>query len=132
MAAGKPVLVVAGIIEKGGKLLVAQRKEDCAREALKWEFPGGKVEYGESPQDSLKREIMEELGLEIEVGEPFAASSVVSGKMHVVLLAFRARTGGEPKAIDVKDWRWAGADELDGFDWARADIPIVRKLMQER
>ncbi len=126
------VLVVAGIIEKGGKILVAQRKEDCAREALKWEFPGGKVEYGEAPQDSLKREIREELGMEIEVGEPFAASSAVSGGMHIVLLAFRARTGGEPEAIDVKDWRWAAVGELGGFDWAEADIPIVRKLMEGR
>ena len=52
--------------------------------------------------------------------------------MHIVLLAFRARTGGEPKALDVRDWKWAGVGELGGFDWAEADIPIVRKLMEGR
>ena len=129
----RPVLVVAGVIEKGGKILVAQRKADCAREALRWEFPGGKVEYGETPQESLRREIKEELGIQIDVGEPFCASSAVSGGMHIVLLVFRAGvSGGEPRAIDVKDWRWVRKDELGGFDWAAADAPVVRKLLDER
>lgn len=133
MAMRRPVLVVAGVIVKDGKVLVAQRKADCRREPLKWEFPGGKVEYGEAPQESLRREIMEELGVGIEVGEPFCASSAVSGGMHVVLLFFKATlASGEPRPIDVNDWRWLDAGSLGDLDWAAADLPAVRKLMEGR
>ncbi len=123
------VPVVAAIITKGGKVLIAQRKPGCAREPLKWEFPGGKVEEGETPQQALAREIMEELGVRIEVGEPFSVTSAFGGGMHIVLIAFMARLrGGEPKAIDVNDWRWVRRSELAGYDWAHADRPIASKL----
>ena len=124
------MLVVAGVIEKNGKVLIAQRKEDCPREPLMWEFPGGKVERGEMPPQSLKREIKEELGVEIDVGGKFCESSLKDKGVEITLVAYRAGwKSGEAKALDVRDFRWVRVQELGGFAWAKADIPIVEKLM---
>jgi len=124
------MLVVAGIIEKNGKVLIAQRKEDCPREPLMWEFPGGKVERGETPAQSLKREIKEELGIEIDVGEKFLETSLEDKGVEIALAAYRARwKSGAAKAIDVRDFRWVEVEELGGFEFAKADVPIVEKLM---
>ena len=126
------MLVTAAVIRKGRKVLIAQRKEDCPREPQKWEFPGGKVESGETPQEALRREIMEELGVRISVGEPFTVSSSRKGGTQIVLLSFMCAIGNsEPRALQCRDIRWVPAGELEGFDWAEADIPIVRKLAAE-
>ncbi len=124
------LLVVAGIIRKDGRILIAQRKEDCRREPCKWEFPGGKVEDGESPEKALGREIMEELGIAIRVvGAPYTETRIESGGITIRLVAYLADwAGGEPKAIDCKDFRWVGIGELRSFEWAAADLPIVERL----
>ncbi|MFN7991520.1 MAG: (deoxy)nucleoside triphosphate pyrophosphohydrolase [Candidatus Micrarchaeia archaeon] len=124
------MLVVAGIIFRDGRVLVAERKDDCVREPGRWEFPGGKVEVGESREEALKREIREELGMEISLGRRFAGSSVSYRDSWVRLEAYICRwESGEPRAIDVKDFRWAGKEDLAGFDWARADLPIAGRLI---
>ncbi|MCI0504020.1 (deoxy)nucleoside triphosphate pyrophosphohydrolase [Candidatus Micrarchaeota archaeon] len=130
MEAVETVLVVAGVIRKGDMLLIAQRKDDCKREPGKWEFPGGKAEAGETPQKALAREIMEELGVRIEAGKRVFCVSHAEGRgIRIRLQAYLADwRDGEPKALDVKDFRWVRIAELDGYDWARADLPIVRKL----
>lgn len=122
--------VVAGIITKDGRVLLAQRKDDCKREAGKWEFPGGKIEKGETPEEALRREIMEELGVNIEVGSEFCRSTASKKGARIDMRTFFARhVSGEPKAIDCKAFRWADIRELDGLDWAAADIPVVKKLL---
>ena len=119
--------VAAGVILRGGRVLIAQRKDDCSHEPGKWEFPGGKIEPGETPQECLRREIAEELGIDIEVGKPFCVSEGEGVALHV----FLARpTHGEPEALDVKDWRWAGQRELPDFSWAKADIAVMKRLLE--
>ncbi|MFH0737344.1 MAG: (deoxy)nucleoside triphosphate pyrophosphohydrolase [Candidatus Micrarchaeota archaeon] len=124
------MFVVAGIIRKGERILLAQRKDDCPREPGRWEFPGGKVEEGESPQEALDREIMEELGVRITVGKLFATSLLEKCGVAIKLDAYLAEwASGEAKALDCRDFRWVAADELRGFDFAEADLPIVAKLL---
>ena len=121
--------VVAGVISRGGKILIAQRKDSCPREPGKWEFPGGRIEEGETPQEALVREIREELGADIEVGGELCETFAESGGVRIAMRTFRATwVKGEPRAIDCKDFRWVRPDELRSFDWAQADIPIARKL----
>ncbi|MEW6035795.1 MAG: (deoxy)nucleoside triphosphate pyrophosphohydrolase [Candidatus Micrarchaeota archaeon] len=127
------MLVVAALIRRGGKVLVAQRRADCPREPLKWEFPGGKVESDEEPEEALAREIMEELGVRITVGELYCRSASTKGGTRVELLTYEARLGeGEPQALGCRDLKWAGAAELGSFDWAEADLPVVAKIKGDK
>jgi 8-oxo-dGTP diphosphatase len=126
------MLVVAALIRRGGKILIAQRREDCPREPLKWEFPGGKVEAGEEPEEALAREIMEELGVRISVGSLFCRSGSSKGGTRIELLTYEARlNGGEPRALGCRDLKWAVAGKLGALEWAEADLPIVARLQGE-
>jgi 8-oxo-dGTP diphosphatase len=129
----KPIICTSGIIRKDGKILIAQRLPDSKLEPLKWEFPGGKIEFTEDPKDCLAREIREEMGFEVHVGEIFEVSSHNYEKdsevYHILLLCYLCRyLSGDPKAIDCNDIRWVGVDDLPRFDFAAADLPIIEKL----
>jgi len=130
-------LVTCGIIWKGRRFLLAQRKPDSTLEALKWEFPGGKIEFTEDPPQALRREIREELGCEINVGEIFCVSSHTylkpDGKgKHIMMLAYDcAHRRGEAESLDVNDFRWVTVEELDDFDLAAADH-VIRDRLQRR
>src|SRR5215469_1131788 len=111
------VLVAAGLIIERGRVLLTQRKSGTHLEGL-WELPGGKVQPGEDPREALRRELQEELGIEVAVGE------VVDVTFHryeeprktVLLLFFEAdRVAGsaEPRAIDVAAFEWAAAQGLE-------------------
>ncbi|WP_157721969.1 (deoxy)nucleoside triphosphate pyrophosphohydrolase [Tumebacillus avium] len=86
----KQLVVTAAVIEKDGRVLVAQRKPD-AHMGLKWEFPGGKLEWGEDPRAGLVREIAEELGIEIAVEEVLEVVSHTYEDRHIVLIGYRCR-----------------------------------------
>ncbi len=124
------VLVTAAIIQKGDKFLITQRKDSSSFEAGKWEFPGGKVEFLEHPEQSLHREILEELNIKIKIHGIFEVASHVYGKdHHVVVLAFLATFhSGELKNIDVQDSRWVSLEELKKYDFAAADLQILDKI----
>lgn len=120
------VLVVAAVIRRGGSILVTRRKEDAERGG-KWEFPGGKVEPGESEPAAVVREIAEELGCAVDVG------SLLARHVHrypdlEVELAFYACTlphGAEPRALGVAAMEWARRDALSGYDFCEADLPVL-------
>lgn len=132
----RPLLVTAAIIlGPDGRLLIAQRKANASFEALKWEFPGGKLEAFEHPEDCIRREIQEELALDIRVERAFDVAShfYVSGadRRHIILLCYLCRADtSEFTTVDVEDARWITADELSGYDFAAADIPIVSRLAE--
>ncbi|MGZ4134518.1 MAG: (deoxy)nucleoside triphosphate pyrophosphohydrolase [Tumebacillaceae bacterium] len=126
----KQLVVTAAVIERENTVLIAQRKPD-SHMALKWEFPGGKLEWGEDPRDGLKREIREELGIEIDVGDVVEVVSHTYEDRQIVLLAYRCRyRSGTVQLLDVHDVRWVPPAELLSVDLAPADVPIVEKLLQ--
>ncbi|MDF2524622.1 MAG: ADP-ribose pyrophosphatase [Clostridiales bacterium] len=126
----KEIHVVGAAIMDGIKLLAAQRSK-IMKEPLKWEFPGGKVEEGENHAEALKREISEELGIDIEVqGFIGTGSSVVEDK-KILLHVYKAGiVCGEPYAREHAQLRWIEIRELQKLDWAAADVIPCRLLIE--
>lgn len=129
------IIVVAGLIEgsEPGRYLISQRPAG-SHLAHAWEFPGGKVEAGEAPDQALARELREELGIEVEVGEVFAVGHHVyppPGR-EVILMVYRCRlVRGEPQCLGVAAWRWVPASELVELPLPPADRPVVARLKRE-
>lgn len=120
--------VTAALIIKDNKVLIAQRSPED-KLAGKWEFPGGKTEQGETPQECLKREIREELDVEIEVLDFFEASIYAYHSGAIKLMAFWCKwISGEFTLKVHSNVAWVNRQELDLFDFAPADIPLVDKL----
>jgi 8-oxo-dGTP diphosphatase len=120
--------VTAAILIKDAKILIAKRKADD-RQANKWEFPGGTVEQDESPEACLKREMQEEFGIEVTIGEYIGESIYPYSHGVIKLLAYRAHwASGKIVLKDHADYRWVSSAQLTGYDFAAADIPIVEKL----
>ncbi len=119
-------IVTCAVIENDGKVLCAQRSESMHL-PLKWEFPGGKVEDGEDPEDCLKREIIEELGIEISIIERLPSTiHRYPGRISFELIPFRCRlVGGELYIREHRQVKWLEKSELREMDWAEADIPIL-------
>ena len=119
------VRVTAAVIERGGEVLVCKRKAGGPFGG-RWEFPGGKVEPGETPEAALAREIREELGLEIAVGEPVGDFPFPESAPAFILSAYRASLlGGEVRLSDHDEARWARPAELREGEFSPADVPIV-------
>ena len=121
--------VVAALITQDSKLLVCQRKHDDSH-ALKWEFPGGKIEEGEQPRDALRRELNEELGIDATIGEEVARIRHEYKNGSAVELRFYAvrEYKGELENRIFKDMRWAIRSELPSLDFLEADLELVRNL----
>lgn len=120
--------VTAAVLEKGGRILLARRKPGAAL-AGKWEFPGGKLEPGETPQVCLRRELAEEFGVDTEIGA-FVCSSVFEYKhAKIELLVYRARhVAGDFKPVDHDQLAWVTLADLDKYDLSSADIPVIAAL----
>jgi 8-oxo-dGTP diphosphatase len=123
--------VAAAVIEKDGKVLIAQRKAGDAL-AGKWEFPGGKLEPGETPEQCLRRELMEEFGVDTEIGAFVCSSRFEYNHFHIELLAYRVRhIAGEFRLNDHAAILWVNPGELLNYDLASADIPVVNILVAD-
>ena len=122
------MIVTAGILEKDGRVLLAQRNpEDYL--GLKWEFPGGKVEEGESPEACLERELAEELGIETRTGHIFDVRFARRPQGDMLILFYRTMLlSGEPALLDCHAVRWVLPEELTDFDLAPTDAEIASEL----
>ena len=121
--------VTAAIIERDGKVLMARRRKEVGFGGF-WEFPGGKLEDGETPEKGLEREIAEELGVRIRVGEPLHSVTYRSPALSIELLAYRAvLISGEFKLTDHDEIRWAEPSELEESTFSEPDRPVVRLLV---
>lgn len=121
------VKVVAAIILKGGKILVVQRSKGQFKGG--WEFPGGKIEDGEGMEGALRREIMEELVIQVKIEKHFDHVEYDYDNFHLSMDCFICTiVGGSLTLTEHKTARWLGHDELDGIDWLPADLGIVAKL----
>ena len=122
--------VTCAIIKIDNKTLVTQRSEKM-KSPLKWEFPGGKLEDNESELDCIKREIREELHLEIEVLERLSSSIFDYGAFKINLIPFIANyISGDIVLTEHKDYKLIDKSELINLDWANADIPIVEEFLK--
>jgi 8-oxo-dGTP diphosphatase len=123
-------VVGAVILNDRGEVLCAKRSAQMSLPNM-WEFPGGKIEPSESPEESLRREILEELGCTIEVGALVAECTYTYPTVIVHLLTFYARiTEGEPKASEHECLAWVPRARLPELTWAPADLPTVERLWQ--
>lgn len=125
-----PMHVAAAVLFQDGEVLVARRAPGF-RHAGSWEFPGGKIEPGESPETCLARELAEEFGIAVRVGEPVARSDYAYDFATVRIHAYRVEwISGEMVPRDHDAVAWATPSELAEYDLLPADIPIAERVAE--
>lgn len=123
----KHIEVVAAIIVRDGRIFATQRGYGEWKDW--WEFPGGKIEPGESTEDALKREIREELATEIEVDELLTTVEYDYPKFHLTMHCYLCTIiSGDLTLLEHEDARWLALDELDCVKWLPADKDVIEKL----
>ena len=128
---GPPIEVAAGLVFRGGKLLITQRPHESHLGGL-WEFPGGKREKGESFEDCLRRELAEELGIEVQVYDLVEDILHHYPERSVHLKFFRCRwLRHEPRAILCHDWAWIGPEQVPDYAFPAADARLLEKLRSD-
>lgn len=123
----KTVRVVAAVILSNGKVFATQR--GYGEFKGKWEFPGGKIEDGESPQEALEREIKEELDTKIEVGEFIDTIEYDYPTFHLSMDCFACKIiKGDLTLKEAEDSRWLTKDNIESVEWLPADASIIEKI----
>ena len=124
------LLVTAALIEEEGRVLLARRRPG-KHMGGRWELPGGKVEQGETAEQSLCRELAEELGIEARVGEFLGSARFEGNGVRLELLVYRVqRVSGEPALNEHEEIRWVRPADLLGFDLADSDRTVVERLFR--
>ena len=128
----KKVEVVAAIVVFENKILCVQRGENKLDYiSKKYEFPGGKMEVGETKEETIKREILEELNMKIEVQEEFITVTHQYPDFILTMHSFICKCDSPTLTLTEHiDFKWLNKDELSNLDWAAADIPIVNELIK--
>jgi len=123
--------VTCAVVVEGGLVLATQRSGQMEH-PLKWEFPGGKLRAGESPESCIVREIREELGLEVEVLRALTPVVHRYDAKQVRLIPFVCSVKGGTLALrEHRAFRWMAPGEMEGLDWLEADVEVVRNLKQQ-
>lgn len=123
----KTINVVAAVIMKEGRVFATQRGYGEFKDG--WEFPGGKVEAGESPEEALSREIREELEFEVNVGDLIDTIEYDYPAFHLSMKCYACTiAGGSPHLLEHEAARWLSADQLDSVAWLPADITLIPKI----
>jgi len=126
----KVVEVAAGLICRDGRYLIARRKPGVHLAGL-WEFPGGKREADETLEDCLRRELLEELCVQVDVPIPFQIIRHEYAEKTVELHFFRCTIdAGQPMPVDCAELRWVSPSELTAYEFPPADRPIIEALQQ--
>ena len=125
-----PIIVTAAILREGDTVLITRRPLQSKHGGL-WEFPGGKLDPNETPQEGLRRELREELGIDSEVGDIFEVVYFRYPQTPVLILAYECRhLDGAIQDIEVSEHRWVPVAELHRYDILPADAPIIAKLQR--
>lgn len=127
------LMVVAAVIERNGQVLIGQRRVND-RHALKWEFPGGKVEPHEPPRDALRRELREELGIDAEIGPEIVRYEFQYPKRSPILLIFHQVNAfrGEMRNDAFEQIKWELRERLPEYDFLDGDRDFVRRLARRQ
>ena len=127
------MLVVAAVVRQAGRILIGQRRKNDSH-GLKWEFPGGKVEVGESPTEALRRELNEELRIEAEIGDEIGRYQFrYPGRRPLILVFYEVPAFlGEPESTEFQQIRWVLPEELHDYDFLDGDRDIVRRLSRQK
>ena len=130
LLAREPLVVMAGAVLRDGVVLAARK--DSGPEAGKWELPGGKLEEGETEQQALTRELAEELGVRVRVGDRLGTDVELPDGM-VLRTRLAELADGEPTPTEHSEVRWVSAMDLDALDWLPADrelVPVIRAALE--
>lgn len=128
------IWVAAGVLLKGERVLLAQRHADDTLGGL-WEFPGGKIEPGEAPREALRRELREELGIDVRVGEVLELCFERGPGPAIALVFFAVHLredSPQPTAVDVADWRWVLPQDIVDEELTPGDRIMADRLRQKR
>ena len=124
----KRIEVVAGIIKDGGKIFATQR--GYGEQKGFWEFPGGKMEPGETPQQALKRELKEELAIDVNVGNFLCTVEHDYPAFHLTMHCYFCTIAGgkAPELLEHEAAKWLAPAELHSVDWLAADVKVVKAI----
>ena len=130
----KQIVTAAGVIvNHKGEILCTKRdvgKYDYV--SLKWEFPGGKIEEGETPRQTLERELREELNIKVEIGEFYYHVEHDYPDFHLSMAVFKCKFNEQEISMNVhKEIMWMKPQDMMQLDWAAADIPVAQKVFSE-
>jgi 8-oxo-dGTP diphosphatase len=125
----KHIHVTCAIIERDGLVLAAQRSAEMSM-PLKWEFPGGKIDPGESPEECLRRELVEEMSVQVGIKQSLPASTHHYPNFAITLYPFICSLKTEEIVLhEHADLTWLPPGKLHSLDWAEADLPVVESYL---